>query len=128
MYIVDILILNKHCHAFFQLGKLWEIICCKTQSEHAFSYRGVWLVMHCLFVFIFSFDTRCQSVNGPTQLPIEKLREIIYSKTPSEHAFSDMCVVIGNALLTSFLFYTLSVCEPTPGDYKFAKPNRTHFH
>ena len=39
--------------------------------------------MHCLFIFIFSFDsTRCQSVNGPT--PGDYKLQI-----PIEHAFID---------------------------------------
>ena len=54
-------------------------------------------------------------------LSIKNLREIIYCKTPSEHAFSDT-YLIGNALLTSFLFYTLSVCGPTLADYKLRNP------
>ena len=58
-------------------------------------------------------------------LSIKKLREIIYNcKTPSEHAFSDTRL-IGNALLTSFLFYTLSLCGPTPGDYKLRNQSNT---
>ena len=60
-------------------------------------------------------------------MPIEKLREIIYCKTPSEQAFSDMHVWLVMHF-DVFSFLTLSVCEPTPGDYKFAKRNRTHFH
>ena len=54
-------------------------------------------------------------------MSIKKLPEIIFCKTPSEHALSDTRL-IGNALLTSFLFSTLSVCEPTPGDYKLRNP------
>ena len=101
-------------------------------------------ILHCWF-FNFRLTSSCI-------LSIDKLREINHSKTPSEHAFGDTRLIgnalltsflfytlsvweptpgdykFGNALLTSFLFYTLSVWEPTPGDYKFAKPNRTHFH
>ena len=77
--IVDVLNLNKQL-------KNSEIICCKTQSEHAFSCKCVWLVMHCLFVFVFSFDTLCQSVNGPTP-GAYKLQNLI------EHAFIDWHII-----------------------------------
>ena len=30
------------------------------------SVISVVCILHCLFIFVFSFDTRCQSVNGPT--------------------------------------------------------------
>ena len=60
--------------------KFGEIICRKTQSEYAFSDGCVWLVMHCLFVF--SFDTHCQSVNGPTPGDYKL-------QNPIEHAFID---------------------------------------
>ena len=70
----------------FSIGKLREIICCKTQSEHAFSCRGVWLVMHCLFIFVFSFDTRCQSVNGPTPGDYKL-------QNPIEHTFIDWRII-----------------------------------
>ena len=66
----------------FSIEKLQEIICCKTQSEHTFSCKCVWLVMHCLFVFVFSFDIRCQSVNGPTPGDYKL-------QNPIEHAFID---------------------------------------
>ena len=84
--IVDVSISNKHYHTFFALEKLREIICCKTQSEHAFSCKCVWLVMHCLFVFVFSFDICCQSVNGPT-LRDYKLQN------PIEHVFIDWRII-----------------------------------
>ena len=45
--IVDVLILDKHRLCILSFGKLQEIIYCKTQSEHAFNDRCVWLVMHC---------------------------------------------------------------------------------
>ena len=38
--------------------------------------------MHCLFVFVFSFDIRCQSVNGPTPGDYKL-------QNPIEHAFID---------------------------------------
>ena len=43
---VDILILDKHRHAFCHLENSGRFIYYKTQSEHAFSDRCVWLVMH----------------------------------------------------------------------------------
>ena len=72
--IVDVLILDKRT-CILSIEKFWEIIYCKTQSEHAYSDRCVWLAMH----YFFSFNTCCRSVNGPTlgdyklQNPIEPI-------------------------------------------------------
>ena len=43
---VDVLIFDKQCYAFCHLESSGRFIYCKTQSEHAFSDRCVWLVMH----------------------------------------------------------------------------------
>ena len=66
--------------------KVREIICCKTQSKHAFSDGCVWFEMHGLFIFVFYFDTHFQSVNGPTPGDYK----LHY---PIEHAFIDWCII-----------------------------------
>ena len=43
---VDVLTLDKHRYAFCHLENSGRFIYCKSQSEHAFSDMGVWLVMH----------------------------------------------------------------------------------
>ena len=40
---VDVLILDKHRHAFCHLENSGRFIYCKTQSEHVFSDRCVWV-------------------------------------------------------------------------------------
>ena len=42
--------------------------------------------MHCLFVFVFSFDTHCQSVNGSTPRDYKL-------QNPIEHAFIDWRII-----------------------------------
>ena len=45
--IVDVLMLGKQPSCILSIEKLREIDYCKIQSEHAFSGRCVWLLMHC---------------------------------------------------------------------------------
>ena len=42
--------------------------------------------MHCLFVFVFSFDARCQSVNEPTPGDYKL-------QNPIEHVFIDWHII-----------------------------------
>ena len=73
--IVDVLILDKHCNAFCLLKNSGRLFIVKPKANMPSVDRQV---MHYLFVFVFSFDTRCQAVNGPTpgdyklQNPIEQ--------------------------------------------------------
>ena len=55
------------------------------------------------------------------KLSLTVLKQVLNILFQSEYEMVVLKLSSQNALLTSFLLYTLLVCEPTPGDYILRK-------